>query len=53
MKTFEIAATLIDKKGNLKNVRKAFKTEAARAKWVEKQEDAGNLYSVDGYREEE
>ena len=48
-----MAVTIFDAKGNLKKVRKKFKTEDARAKWIDKQEESGNLYEVDGYLDPE
>lgn len=50
---YEVAVTIFDAKGNLKKVRKKFKTEDARAKWIDKQEESGNLYQVDGYLDPE
>ncbi|MDD3242057.1 MAG: hypothetical protein PHQ64_04755 [Bacilli bacterium] len=50
---YEVAVTIFDAKGNLKKVRKKFKTEDARAKWIDKQEESGNLYEVDGYLDPE
>ena len=50
---YEVEVTLIDKKMNLKPVRKAFTTDAARGKWLDKQEEAGVLHEVLGYRDPE
>lgn len=47
--TFELAYQMFDKKGQIVSKRKAFKTEKARAKFVEKIKQDGNFYDIIGY----
>ena len=50
---FEVALKMFDKSGKIKNVRKTFKTDEARSKWIDKIEEEGNLYEIDGFRDPE
>jgi hypothetical protein len=54
MKKYEVMVTVISGRNmELKTVRKAFTTDAARGKWLDKQEEAGVLHEVLGYRDPE
>lgn len=46
---FEVAYRMFDKKGQIVSKRKAFKTDKARAKFVEKIKQDGNFYEISGY----
>lgn len=49
---FEVAYKMFDKKGQIVSKRKAFKTDKARAKFVEKIKQDGNFYDIAGYLDE-
>ena len=49
---FEVAYKMFDKKGQIVSKRKAFKTDKARAKFVEKIKQDGNFYEIAGYLDE-
>ena len=49
--TFEVAYKMFNKKGMLTTKIKAFKKDAARAKFVEKIKQDGDFYDIVGYRE--
>ena len=45
----EVAVTLISASGRLRNVRKRFRTEAARERYLERVDENGTLYQVNAY----
>ena len=49
--SYEVAYKMFDRKGQIVSKRKEFKTEKARAKFVEKVKQDGNFYDIIGYSE--
>lgn len=51
MMKYTVRATTIQKNGQLKQAERTFKSEAARARWIESLKEKGTLYDVLGYSE--